>query len=42
VRTAHADAWQAEGRLREPYGGGVCAVPGGKGHGLGHQDAEVE
>ena len=30
VRTAHADAWQAEGRLREPYGGGVCAVRGAR------------
>ena len=30
MRTAHADAWQAEGRLREPYGGGVCAVRGAR------------
>jgi hypothetical protein len=30
VRTAHADAWQAEGRLREPHGGGVCAVQGAR------------
>jgi len=30
VRTAHADAWQAEGRLREPYGGGACAVRGAR------------
>lgn len=30
MRTAHADAWQAEGRLREPYGGGVCAVQGAR------------
>jgi len=30
VRTAHADAWQVEGRLREPYGGGVCAVRGAR------------
>jgi hypothetical protein len=30
VRTAHADAWQAEGRLREPHGGGVCAVRGAR------------
>ena len=30
VRTAHADAWQVEGRLREPYGGGACAVRGAR------------
>jgi hypothetical protein len=30
VRTAHADAWQVEGRLREPYGGGVCTVRGAR------------
>jgi hypothetical protein len=30
VRTAHADAWQVEGRLREPHGGGVCAVRGAR------------
>jgi hypothetical protein len=30
VRTAHADAWQAEGRLREPHGGGACAVRGAR------------
>jgi hypothetical protein len=30
VRTAHGDAWQAEGRLREPSGGGVCAVRGAR------------
>jgi hypothetical protein len=30
VRTAHADAWQAEGRLRERHGGGVCAVRGAR------------
>jgi hypothetical protein len=30
VRTAHGDAWQAEGRLREPYGGGVCVVRGAR------------
>ena len=30
VRTAHADAWQEEGRLREPHGGGVCAVQGAR------------
>lgn len=28
VRTAHGDAWQAEGRLREPYGGGAAELPG--------------
>jgi len=30
VRTAHGDAWQAEGRLREPWGGGVAEVPGAR------------
>jgi hypothetical protein len=30
VRTAHADAWQAQGRLRQPHGGGVCAVRGAR------------
>jgi hypothetical protein len=30
VRTAHGDAWQAEGRLREPHGGGACAVRGAR------------
>jgi hypothetical protein len=30
VRTAHGDAWQAEGRLREAHGGGVCAVRGAR------------
>jgi hypothetical protein len=30
VRTAHGDAWQVEGRLREPHGGGVCAVRGAR------------
>jgi hypothetical protein len=30
VRTAHGDAWQVEGRLREPYGGGVCVVRGAR------------
>lgn len=30
MRTAHGDAWQAEGRLREPHGGGVCAVQGAR------------
>ena len=28
VRTAHADAWAAEGALREPMGGGALALPG--------------
>jgi GNAT superfamily N-acetyltransferase len=28
VQVAHADAWQAEGRLREADGGGVLEVPG--------------
>src|SRR4051812_23791214 len=28
VRTAHADAWQAQGRLREPLGGGTLTVRG--------------
>lgn len=28
VRAAHADAWQAEGRLREPLGGGAVELPG--------------
>jgi hypothetical protein len=30
VRTAHGDAWQAEGRLREPFGGGVAEVRGAR------------
>ncbi|MGH2585527.1 MAG: hypothetical protein ACRDJE_11490 [Dehalococcoidia bacterium] len=30
VRAAHGDAWQVEGRLREPYGGGVHAVRGAR------------
>jgi hypothetical protein len=30
VRSAHADAWQAEGRLRQRHGGGVCAVRGAR------------
>jgi hypothetical protein len=30
VRTAHGDAWQVEGRLREPHGGGTCAVRGAR------------
>ena len=28
VRTAHADAWAAEGVLREPMGGGVLTLSG--------------
>src|SRR5919107_1311530 len=28
VRAAHADAWQEQGRLRVPYGGGVAELPG--------------
>jgi len=28
VWTAHGDAWQAEGRLRESLGGGVAEFPG--------------
>jgi GNAT superfamily N-acetyltransferase len=28
VHIAHADAWAAQGRLREPYGGGVLEAPG--------------
>ena len=28
TRLAHGDAWQAEGRLREPYGGGTAELPG--------------
>lgn len=28
VRTAHADAWEAHGRYREPAGGGVQRLPG--------------
>jgi GNAT superfamily N-acetyltransferase len=28
VWSAHGDAWQAEGRLRESHGGGVAALPG--------------
>jgi GNAT superfamily N-acetyltransferase len=27
VHAAHGDAWQAEGRLREPLGGGACELP---------------
>ncbi|HJU03428.1 MAG TPA: hypothetical protein VJ966_19720 [Actinomycetes bacterium] len=30
MRTAHGDAWQGQGRLRAPYGGGVCAVRGAR------------
>jgi GNAT superfamily N-acetyltransferase len=28
VRAAHGDAWQVEGRLREPFGGGAAECPG--------------
>jgi GNAT superfamily N-acetyltransferase len=28
VWAAHADAWQAEGRIRVPYGGGAVELPG--------------
>jgi GNAT superfamily N-acetyltransferase len=28
VHTAHGDAWQAQGRLRAPLGGGVADLPG--------------
>jgi ribosomal protein S18 acetylase RimI-like enzyme len=28
VQTAHADAWEAHGHLREPYGGGVATARG--------------
>jgi ribosomal protein S18 acetylase RimI-like enzyme len=28
VHIAHADAWEAHGRLREPYGGAALALPG--------------
>jgi GNAT superfamily N-acetyltransferase len=28
VRTAHGDAWQVQGRLREPYGGAAAELPG--------------
>jgi ribosomal protein S18 acetylase RimI-like enzyme len=28
VWTAHGDAWQAEGRLRQPFGGGAAELPG--------------
>lgn len=30
VRAAHGDAWQADGRLRVPWGGGVAEVPGAR------------
>ena len=30
VRTAHGDAWQVEGRMREPLGGGVTEVRGAR------------
>jgi GNAT superfamily N-acetyltransferase len=30
VRAAHGDAWQVEGRLREPFGGGVASVRGAR------------
>jgi len=30
VLVAHADAWQAEGRLRAPFGGGACQDPGAR------------
>jgi GNAT superfamily N-acetyltransferase len=30
VWTAHADAWQAEGRLRTPLGGGAAELPGAR------------
>lgn len=30
VRTAHGDAWQAEGRLRAPYGGGAVTFRGAR------------
>jgi len=30
VRAAHGDAWQVEGRLREPLGGGVNTVSGAR------------
>ena len=28
MRTAHGDAWQEQGRLRAPYGGGAAELPG--------------
>jgi ribosomal protein S18 acetylase RimI-like enzyme len=30
VRTAHADAWEAHGRFREPYGGGAVRISGAR------------
>lgn len=30
VRTAHGDAWQAQGRLRVAYGGGAAAIDGAR------------
>jgi hypothetical protein len=30
VRTAHADAWEVEGRLRAPFGGGAARVRGAR------------
>ena len=30
VRTAHGDAWEVEGRLRTPYGGGAARVRGAR------------
>lgn len=30
VRAAHADAWELEGRAREPYGGGAARVRGAR------------
>jgi hypothetical protein len=30
VRTAHADAWEVEGRVREPYGGGWARMRGAR------------
>ena len=38
VRTAYADGWQAEGRLRRPAGGATAEVPGARlmSSGLGH------
>jgi hypothetical protein len=30
MRTAHADAWEVEGRAREPYGGGYARIRGAR------------
>ena len=30
VRAAHADAWELEGRARQPFGGGVARIPGAR------------